>query len=408
MKKEEQISKLISIYSFLKHIDCFDQKNLEFLWVESNKDNPEIKQLYEQIQRDILASNSYISKYLVDNKLIFELLQMSACQKDGVETFAQKAGEQVNELLNYHHEHQIDIPIEYLTIENSLIDLRFIKFTAITDADKNSDWWKSLQKFFPLSSINNIRCFATLNVVGDEHNSIIRAAERIQDYLNYLRGLLLPINDGYDFNFCVLGENIIQGSRPFRSRDLSSTKRNNYSFTQRLGQPIGQFSLQELIRLSNQPQFNKIIDLITSDHFSPSSIMKAKFLHGLKWLGEATKPDTLNSRYVKLAFALEAIYGTEPKNDTLATRGIKASIAERAAFIGGANYGDRFNIHSKISKFYDRRSGIVHGNIEDITIGEFLESFQLIRTVTFKMIDSINEYKTVEDFQKYILKQRYS
>jgi hypothetical protein len=141
--------------------------------------------------------------------------------------------------------------------------------------------------------------------------------------------------------------------------------------------------------------------------------MEKKLIDSIHWLSEATKPDTRNSKYVKISLALETLLGGEPKEDeNLKVRSITIMLAERAAFIAGESTTDRLNIDRDIHKYYGKRSTIIHGDEIDITLEEIDEFGELVRKLTLAMLRKLAEIgyeiKNTVEFEKWVKKQKYT
>ena len=135
--------------------------------------------------------------------------------------------------------------------------------------------------------------------------------------------------------------------------------------------------------------------------------MKKKFISGLRWTGEATKPDILSARFTKLAVALESFIGGDSNVAYLSTRGITATLAERAAFLIGGSIEEKLAIHKKVAALYGKRSKIVHGSSDDLEFKDLKEFSEIIRLVIFSYFNKLDDFNSIDDFQRWILNQRY-
>ena len=92
-------------------------------------------------------------------------------------------------------------------MEADIIDLRFIEFHRLKKKKKKTGiGGNGLTIFIPkvifLSSIH----LPEFKVSGDNYVAVEKTEESIHTFLNYLRALLIPIREGSDFQFFVLGD----------------------------------------------------------------------------------------------------------------------------------------------------------------------------------------------------------
>ena len=57
-----------------------------------------------------------------------------------------------------------------------------------------------------------------------------------------------------------------------------------------------------------------ISEVIENSINQPQNDMGKKYLRGLWWLGETTKPDSVEAKFVKLSISLEFFLGGEPNS----------------------------------------------------------------------------------------------
>jgi hypothetical protein len=150
-----------------------------------------------------------------------------------------------------------------------------------------------------------------------------------------------------------------------------------------------------------------INNILSRDNISSLNKMQRKVLSALRWIGEATKPDALSARYIKLSTALEFLIGGEPENEYLSTRGITATLAERAAFLIGKDLDDRLNIDKKVKYYYRIRSKIVHGAQDTIDGPDFERFGSLVRKISLALCQKLSDLNNIDDLQKWVNQKRY-
>lgn len=140
--------------------------------------------------------------------------------------------------------------------------------------------------------------------------------------------------------------------------------------------------------------------------------MEKKLFDSTHWLAEATKPDTNNAKFAKISFALETLLGGEPKDEDLKVRGITAMLAERAAFIAGKDVDERLLIDKYIRIYYGKRSNIVHGGEEEVSMEDIDGFGELVRRVVlailYKLDELRDEISNVDKLEIWVKKQRYT
>jgi len=131
----------------------------------------------------------------------------------------------------------------------------------------------------------------------------------------------------------------------------------------------------------------------------PSSELKRKYFLGLRWLGEATKPDTIESRFVKLFFALEGLIGGEIKN----SRETKIVLAKRCASLIATDTKDKERIYNKLLRYYKIRSEIVHGTGKDILEDDFSNLGQIVRKATWSLLELIDRFENINELDSWLM-----
>lgn len=136
--------------------------------------------------------------------------------------------------------------------------------------------------------------------------------------------------------------------------------------------------------------------------------MGRRLLAGLEWLGESAKPDLPEARLVKVGTALEALVGGDAVNDDLlTTRGITATIAERAAFLVGRSTDDRLALHREVARRYGGRSAVLHGSART-TEQQVTEFGDLVWKIARALLARLDEIGSLADLTGWVFRNRYS
>jgi len=147
--------------------------------------------------------------------------------------------------------------------------------------------------------------------------------------------------------------------------------------------------------------FGEFLKRISSPDKFSKRIMKA-----VDWLGEATKPDVLPAKFVKVAFSIDAMVGAEERN--IPDSGKKARIAERAAFLMGPNYRARNMIWDMMSDIIKKRDDIAHGS-SDVVITEVdvEEAGKYARGLLAEILLRSPKFKDVAELAKWVRRQAF-
>jgi hypothetical protein len=358
----------------------------------------------------ITGANPHVSKRLVYDTLLFGIVQQAVYFTGDKHDVRSEVEQTTKELLNYHPQREIDIPIVNLEIGPEPIKFGIVTFYGMTEKDKEDVWLTRVANKEFLDDMG-VRSYARVVALGDQTKSKEDADKVVNDSLTYVRAVGFPVNTTPQIQFGVINDFPSLQVRPYRTGSTTQNPRleADISYSWRLGPGHAPYDLcKDILNKVESSTLEELKDLIETDYRKPRTNMRRKVLLGLHWLGEATKPDAPEAKFAKLAFALEALIGGEAKEDTLSTRGLTATLAERAAFIAGENESQRMEIHGAIHTYYGYRSGIVHGGEKQIGDDQ-LEGFaSLIRRIAWSLLDKIGNFVDVDSLQRWVLSQRYT
>ena len=281
----------------------------------------------------------------------------------------------------------------------------------ITQIDREGEWWEKIQYNYSGQPEDDVISFGRINSPGDWEIGLDYADRIIQQTLLVIRAIVFPLDEIDPSQFGVINEFSLWTNRPIRLGKPEETVRidGTSKVITRVGRPIKTYDIH-IDLLNNVDEGTlKILDnlLMTEDDITLSK-MEYKLLHGFRWIGEATKPDALPAKYLKLATALEFLIGGDTSDEFLATRGITATLAERAAFLL-SDFGDRrLEIDREIRSFYGKRSKVVHGDKDTILHEDFAKFGSLVRQIAFAICTKVSEFKTIDDFQRWVNIMKYS
>jgi len=322
-----------------------------------------------------------------------------------------KAREETTKLIDYRASRNVDIPLISLEIDEEPFQFGPITFYQISNSDRRTKWWEWVQATIGTSADSLQLSYAQVNVPGDGSTAINNANKIIQEGLSILRGICFPITAQEIHQFGIINEYPLWKNLPYRLGKHEETTRIDIRSDLSMATGPARFPYRlhkDLLSNIDKDILSTFLSLIGNIGFFPQQEMQRKIIAGLRWLGEATKPDILTARFAKLAFSLETFIGGESSNEYLTSKGITAMLSERAAFLLGNNLELRKKYDKEIRYYYNKRSEIAHGKGSSITSDEFEKFGQLVREVGWSLIKKNNQFLTLENFQKWVTEQRYT
>jgi len=314
-----------------------------------------------------------------------------------------KAKQLLKELIEFEAWLPVNIPIANLWLEGEPTQIGNVTFVTITEQELKQ--WVSKRVLWS-EKAPEVHVLARVNAPGDQQQALTYARTQVNLIIDVFRAFCFPFGHHSDtWLVGIVGEIISYASTPMRI-DRNGMK----DFVTQIGPGLIEVELRRdiLSRLSQQ-QWKLINKLIMKTNYSK---MENKLLDGIHWLAESTKPDTNNSKFAKISFALETLLGGEPKDEELKVRGITAMLAERAAFILGEDLDNRLEIDKDIRKYYKIRGGIVHGGGENVSLDDIDEFGQLVRHIAIALLEKPDELGTeisdVDKLQAWVNKQKYT
>lgn len=368
------------------------------------------KDLQDEIIEEIQSNNpGMLTRQVIVSNVLYQTITVLIASNADEEETNRNIQEVVTNLLEYKSFRKIDIPIVLLKVSKPYV-FGPVTFHPFTSEDTKSEWGKkiinSVDQFF-ISSM----CYASVLAPGDHYQAISYSYNLVSDSLNIIKGLGIPIVAEYTNQIAIMDSKPSTGNMYFRiSRPDEDIKIDPYyGITTQVDGPIYTYRLYEDILSNVDEKHLQVVEEIVSskNNFSPSNKIHSKILQGLRWLGESTRNDILQSRYAKLAFSLEAMIGGEATGDHF-TRGIVATLAERAAFLAGMNLEERLDIDKNIRKYYGKRSAIVHGSVSTIYPNDFEKFAELVRKVCWGLIENCGSFNNVNELNAWIREQAYS
>lgn len=363
------------------------------------------KALFEDVVQSTLKLNpEMLSEENIERQLVYEFLQkenLSYLQQQWLygEQLTNEAKEHVTRLVEFKACHDVYIPITNLWHRGqplTFFGITFIEFTR----DLSDKWKKELKSLWHEEANTSVHVLAKINVTGDEKRAYIQAITKVREALDVFRAFCFPFGKySLDWHLGIAGDMLSYHSIP-----ICIDGRRFFSY-----HDIGNVQIEldnHIIQKYSSQLWDILYDiLINKKH-------PKRLCDSIHWLAEATKPDTNNSKFIKISISLETLLGKEPKDEDLKVRGITAMLAERAAFVAGIDFDDSLNIDQKIRQFYRKRSEIVHGEGKEVSSKDIDEFGNLVRRICLAIIEESNIQKEyIEDSKKleiWIKKQKYT
>ena len=366
--------------------------------------------LFEEIVQGVIKLNpNMLSEHEVQRRLKFDFLQMQTIKdREAQHAHGQSLVNEAKQFLHKLAEFEAWQDVDFLiaNLQQGGEGAKLGRVTFITVAKEELDLWRKHVKIFWPKEASDVQVIARVRAPGDQHRAISYARAQVDLVLNILRAFCFPFGRYSDtWRVGVIGDlGVAWSYTPMRI--------NNKGFPTRIGASLALIELRkDILSKLEKPQWESINKLILKPESSLSS-MESKLLDGIHWLAESTKPDTNNSRFVKISFALETLIGGESKDEDLKVRGITAMLAERAAFIAGRELDDRLAIDRGIRQYYGMRSNIVHGGEGDASLDDIDEFGQLVRRVSLSLLERLdelgNQIGDVEKLEKWVKVQKYT
>ena len=363
--------------------------------------------LFEEVVEGVLELNpEMLSDYEVKIRLVYDFLQAQTI--DVTEKEHLNGGSLVNEAKNHIHKlvafqawQNVDIAIANLWHRSEPIHLGEVMFMNLTEDE--ADLWK--KRGHVSDRISDVHVVARVKAPGDRQKAISYSIACVNQALDIMRSFCFPFGrHSGTWLVGLLGDIIDSKHTPIRI--------GNRDFVTLIGSGIAQIELEKHILSKLGKSQWELIDKLILKKGSSRSNIENKLLDGIHWLSESTKLDTNNSKFAKIAFALETLLGGEPKDEDLKVRGITAMLAERSSFISGKDLNDRQVIDRDIRKYYRIRSEVVHGGGKEVSFDDIENFGQLVRRISIDLLEKLDEMgdelTDIEKLEKWVKLRRYT
>jgi hypothetical protein len=401
---EKVVLSTVALHNILKNMGIRDHTGawLDFLHLDiaMNVEQKKARKLMEDIITAIIEQNDQISSGLVYQRIRGVISNAIWFPLDYPD-FPSSASEEIKILFEYKAYRVVRIPLTYLKVSDEPVKFGVVTIHNMSDENKNDSWWK----FIKSSGGDDwsVQAYADVMSVGDLEKSRINARSIVNDMLIFMRAIGFQITSQIKHEFGMLDEYPSSHNLPYHT----GRPTENYQLeahvesSMTIGPGTFPYDVQkDLLNSIALSKLERLQKLIEDDYFEPSSELKRKFFLGLRWLGDATKPEKAEIQFSKLAFSLEALIGGETE-----IRENKTTIAKRCAVLIGKDTKEKTLFYNLICSSYDKRSSIVHGDAKRITDQDIAKFGKAVRQTAFALLDKLDTLSNIGDLQKWVDEQ---
>lgn len=374
----------------------------EVSWVLTDRDKP----LWDEVVRKLTDLNpKVVSSQKVDRALC-NLTSQYSKRKWSLAGLAEDAEALINTIVSEEGEtKRVLLPIWGLRTEVKHFVIGQVEFKARSACPEIEDDLARFESARHVPDWKQIHTIATTLSSGDQYMLVQNAEMKVNQALNILRAFTQPIvQDPVFKQIGIMGT--FGSSETLHWVEDSQTSANvvlkrpgqGYTSSGLSDRVIDQY-LTDYVLIDTG--FYKMSNFLTSPH----SNFEAGLLRGAEWLGEATKPDTLESKFLKVAFAVDAMVGDE--SEDIPDKGQRARIAERSAFLLADKSVDRQRIYNEMSDFIRKRSKLAHGSKQQVSKWE-TERFGMYACGLLRaLLQRGQNFKTVDQLAEWILQRSF-
>jgi len=297
---------------------------------------------------------------------------------------------------------RVFLPIWGLIIQVSpfvIGDVEFRPRTEYVEIDKQLEREELAEKGFSMYKVPTI---AATESHGDDRMVVQNAEAKVIKALNIFRALTHSIIPHTSFReigvmgtFCPHEKKLYFVKPSQVNTDASPSILGGSELYGISDRPINQYLIEVFLPRRG---FHLLSNLLVS-HRSDSEFDK-KLLRGAEWLGEATKLDTLEAKFLKVAFAVDAMLGD--LSEDIPDKGKRARIAERSAFLLAEKGSERKRVYKDMDKFIKKRDKLAHGSELHVSQWETERFGIYARGILTKLLLRDPPFKTMQELGKWV------
>lgn len=400
-KYQQTIDNLVEAVRIIR--DTADTQELDrhdWIWMSKYPDAQD--HLRAAVKGIVKLNPTMLSEFETERALMIEaVLPAVMGQVIGEAAIREKCLELIQRLEALDVYTDLELPVMHVDVRKAPFEFGDVRFADLRPETLKGDpiaGW-AYEEFD-----GRITCTAQVRAPGDCTRQLDYTEERVEEALRIVTGAVWPLFSAGDYFVPVIvGQHPQPSATPFRRVGLPQFHVSRGSY-HRLGHWV---RLPEHLERHWGEDGVKALQRLAGAGFAGSD-MAGRVASGLRWLGEAAKPDILEARMVKVTTALEAVVGGEPGDERFLTgRGITATLAERAAFLIGEPGQDRLAVHRGVSRYYKKRSRVLHGR-GAISREEVDDFGLLIWRVVKAVVAKLDDLPTLGALNEWVFKQRYA
>jgi len=293
---------------------------------------------------------------------------------------------------------QVRFPIWGLMLNAPLLTVGNVEFEPIW---KHSDIDIELKKLSPEQDTQLFRIHAIAIAEGKGDSDMIRenAETKANQALNILRAFTYEmVPDSGLKQMGIMGSYYALTRLHFTEevKSASPNLRDALPSFQRSGLvniAIDQYRIQRF----EEYGFNRLSEALRS---STATEIEKGLIRGAEWIGEATKPDTPHSKFLKVAFAIDAMIGDDASD--IPDKGITARIAERSAFLLASRMRTRQQVYDNMRDFFNKRGKLAHGSTIEVTEEEIERFGGYARAILIQLLKWNPPFRKVKDLATWV------
>ncbi|MBM2832714.1 MAG: hypothetical protein HW414_1766 [Dehalococcoidia bacterium] len=289
----------------------------------------------------------------------------------------------------------VTVPVWGLDVGGSPLVVGDVEFKSRPFSDKVEDELKYVDP-----NGLGVHAIAVTSCAGDEGMIFANARTQVNRAMNILRAFSFPVaRNDYLQEIAIEGD--LRSLQSFGLLTYPENKEPGIYLTAthvHLG-GVMPLNIPQSLPIMNAVGFSEFLEAVRRPNRLTKMIAKA-----VDWLGEATKPDVLPAKFVKVAFSIDAMVGAEGQN--LPDSGKRIRIADRAAFLMGRSYKSRNMVWRAMDKIIGKRDKIAHGSSEVlVTEADVEEAGKYARGLLHTLLLGPTKFKEPEELAAWAKRQ---
>jgi len=363
-------------------------------------------ELWNKVVADLCSLNKNLSQEWIESELQALVgkyrdkgWQLSGISQDStllIDTIRAERGEKTT----------VFLPVWGLILEVPTFTIGDVHFWNRAECKELNDGLGKLEDAYKIAPSLRVQTVAITEATGDIRSAVSNAKHEVNQALNIFRAFKYPTVEsriaGYkqisiSGDFLASPKYYLAKVGEWNSHARTTTS-EGFNHSGVLDVVIDNYLVEAALPRTG---FYKLSEFLVSE----CSRFQSSLVRGAEWLGEATKPDRLESKFLKVAFAIDAMVGQEAPD--IPDKGKRARIAERSAFLLCRKHRDRKRVYDEIHKFIEKRDALAHGASESISEWDTERFGTYARTVLTTLLVREPSFKSTDDLAKWVQWQSF-